>query len=226
MTDVHNIDDQPIYVINPNSTEAITVGIDRSLEQFRGPDTPQIICATLREGPRAIESQCDIDAVVPLLCHRIADLGARARAFVIACFSDPGLYSARGVTSKPVFGIAECGVRTALTLGHRFGVIAIRPASTVRHLQYFRSLGVSDYLAGDRPIDLGIAELADQERTFIRMVEVGKHLRDIDGADVLILGCAGMAPFETSLADALKIPVVEPNKAAVAIALDQIKSCI
>ncbi|MGD9925865.1 MAG: aspartate/glutamate racemase family protein [Pseudorhodoplanes sp.] len=48
-----------------------------------------------------------------------------ADAFVTACYSDPALHTLREITSRPVFGIGESAILTALTLGARFGTITI-----------------------------------------------------------------------------------------------------
>jgi len=55
------------------------------------------------------------------------------------------------------------------------------------------------------------------------MMEVGATLRDTNAADVLVVGCAGMADCRSALAEALKIPVVEPTQAAVAIAIGRVQ---
>jgi Asp/Glu/hydantoin racemase len=74
-------------------------------------------------------------------------------------------------------------------------------------------------LAGDRAIGLGVTELANEERTFERLVSVGGRLRDDDGADALILGCAGMARYRERLEIAVSLPVIEPTQAAVTLAI-------
>ena len=101
-------------------------------------------------------------------------------AFVIACYSDPGLHAAREITTKPVLGIAECGILTALTLGQRFGVISILRKSIPRHLRYVGQMGLNDRMAGDRAIGLGVVELSNEATTFARMAEVAAELRDED----------------------------------------------
>jgi allantoin racemase len=154
-----------IYVVNPNSTVAVTQGIDRAVEPLRSADGPRIECLTLAEGPPGIQTQRDVDGVVAPLCRRIAELDREASAFVIACFSDPGLHSAREVTSKPVLGIMECGLLAALTLGQRFGVIAILAQSIPRHLRYLGAMGVTDRLAAELPVGLQVTELSDAART-------------------------------------------------------------
>ena len=49
-----------------------------------------------------------------------------------------------------MLGISECGILTALTLGQRFGVIAILQQSIPRHLRYVAALGVTGRLVPPR----------------------------------------------------------------------------
>ena len=212
-----------ILVINPNSTEAVTRGIDEAVEPLRMAGGPAIDCVTLKEGPPGIETQQHVDGVVPPLLKLVREKEGQYAAFVIACYSDPGLHSVREATNKPVLGISECGILTALTLGHRFGVIAILRQSVPRHLRYVGALGVTERLAAELPVDIPVVELANQEKTFGRMVEVGKALRERHGADVVVMGCAGMARYRRPLQDEIGIPVVEPTQAAVAMAIGRVR---
>jgi Asp/Glu/hydantoin racemase len=208
-----------ILVINPNSTEAVTVGIDKAMEPLRMPGGPAIECVTLKEGPPGIDTQAHVESVVAPITAMVKGRDNDCSAFVIACYSDPGLHAAREVTSKPVLGIAECGILTALTLGQRFGVISILRKSIPRHLRYVGQMGLNDRMAGDRAIGLGVVELVDEARTFSRMAEVAAELRNDDGADVLIMGCAGMARYRDRLQRHVGLPVVEPSQAAVSMAI-------
>jgi allantoin racemase len=210
-----------ILVINPNSTEAVTRGIDEACAPLRMPGGPEIECVTLKEGPPGIETQQHVDGVVSPLLEKMKN--SDASAFVIACYSDPGLHTLREATKKPVLGISECGILTALTLGQKFGVIAILQQSIPRHLRYMGALGVMDRLAEELPVGLSVVELSDEKKTFGRMLEVGKRLRDEHGADVIVMGCAGMARYRKPLQDALGIPVVEPTQAAVAMAIGRVR---
>lgn len=212
-----------IIVINPNSNEAVTSGLDTALEPLRMAGGPAIRCLTLKEGPPGIQSQSDVESVTLPLAKLAKSLEAEAAAFVIACFSDPGLHVVRETVKRPVLGIAECGVLTALTMGQRFGVIAILKASVTRHMRLWGAMGVMDRFAGELPIDMTVAELSDRKRTLTRMIEVGARLRDEKDANVLVMGCAGMAPLREALQDALQIPVVEPTQAATAMALGRVR---
>lgn len=212
-----------ILVINPNSTEIVTRGIDEACAPLRMPGGPAIECVTLKEGPPGIETQQHVDGVVGPLLDLLRAREKDCSAFVIACYSDPGLHSLREATAKPVLGISECGIFTALTLGHKFGVIAILRQSIARHLRYVGALGVTERLAAELPVGLGVTELSDEPRTFGRMVEVGKTLRDQHGANVVVMGCAGMARYRKPLQDQIGIPVVEPTQAAVTMAIGRVR---
>ena len=66
---------------------------------------------------------------------------------------------------------------------------------------------------------MSVAETASGERTLSRMVEVGRALRDQDGADSIVMGCAGMARHRRPLEEALGVPVIDPTQAAVTMAI-------
>lgn len=212
-----------IYVINPNSTERVTKGITDAVAPLRMAGGPAIDCLTLAEGAPGIQSQRDVDGLIPALLKRAAGLETEAAAFVIACFSDPGMHALREQSTKPVLGIAESGVLTALTLGQRFGIVAMLQNSIPRHLRYLGAMGVMGRFAGDLPVNLTIAEMADDELTLGRMIAVGRILRDTHHADVLVMGCAGMARFREPLERELAIPIVEPTQAAVTMAIGRVQ---
>lgn len=211
-----------IYVVNPNSSQHVTDGIDRAVDPMRAASSVPIEARTLAEGPPGIESQAHVDGVVaPMLAH-CAALENDASAFVVACYSDPGLAALREQSAKPVLGIAEASILTAMTLGQRFGIISILSKSVPRHMRYVGAMGVMDRLAADLPLELGVLELADETRTFERLKVVGTSLRDSAMANVVILGCAGMTAFRTDLENHLGVPIVEPCQAAVAMAIGRV----
>jgi Asp/Glu/hydantoin racemase len=215
---------QRIVVVNPNSTQAVTDGIDRAVAPLRFADGPEIDCLTLAEGPPGIESQRHVDGVVGPLCELIDREDNQADAFVLACFSDPGLHSARETTRRPVFGISEAAMSAALNLGDRFAIIAILPASISRHQRYIRQMGLQHRFAGELPIGVGVTDLdGDTGDVEERMTEVGGRLVAEHGADVLIMGCAGMARYREPLEERLGVPVLDPSQAAVAQAVAAVR---
>jgi len=211
-----------IRVVNPNSNEAVTRGIDEALAPLRFADGPEIVCSTLAEGPFGIETQEHVESVA-LPLRRLLEADNASDAFVIACYSDPGLHVCREGTARPVFGIAECGVLAALARAERFGVIAILQRSIARHMRYLRQMGLTERLAGERPLEMSVAEAASGEGTLSRMIAVGRALKDEDGANAIVMGCAGMARHRLALEDSLGIPVIDPTQAAVTMALGAVQ---
>jgi Asp/Glu/hydantoin racemase len=210
----------PILVINPNSNEAVTEGLRAALAPFQAAVSAAALaidCVTLAEGPFGIESQRDSDSVVMPLA-RLVEARSDASAFVIACYSDPGLDVCRSVARAPVYGIQESGVATALARVDLFGVIAIAEASILRHRRAMRRMGVLDRLAGERALGVSVDESARGAQTFDRLTDVGAALIG-DGAQALVLGCAGMAVHRAGLERRLGVPVIDPTQAAVAMAV-------
>lgn len=205
-----------IRVLNPNSNQDVTDGLAEALSSFAIPGRIDIACETLESGPFGIESQRDVDSVAVPVVDRMK--ARPADAHVIACYSDPGLALARTEVPAPVFGIQESGIAMALTRGERFGVIAIADASIPRHLRAIRTMGVESRLAAERALNLTVAQSAG-DAAFDRLVETGTKLHATDGADVLILGCAGMAKHRARLEETLNVPVIDPAQAAVTFAI-------
>ena len=210
-----------ILVLNPNSTREVTDQIDRFLQPFRFAGGPPIVCDTLLTGPPGIETQAHVDGS----SQRLVDYFESRKALpqpsvvVVACFSDPGVYALRETLDCPVLGSAECAYLTAAARGERFGVISILTRVIARHRRQVRVLGLESRLAADLPIERGVVALSDEEATFTRMREVGRTLVDGHGADVVVMGCAGMARYRNRLEEAIGVPVIDPTQAAVAMAL-------
>ena len=202
-----------ITVINPNSSDTVTQSIDKALDPLRWTGGPVIDCLTLREGPPGIETQCHVDGVISPLSDLIRAEDATTSAFVIACFSDPGLHSAREITSSAVFGIAESAYSMALNLGEKFGVIAILPGSVIRQQRYIRQMGLSQRYAASLALNTSVGGL-ESDAAGDQLLAAGRVLIDTHGADVLILGCAGMARFRQGIATELNVPVIDPCQAA------------
>ena len=204
-----------ILVINPNSSVAVTALMDQAVQELGFTGAPEIVCTTLTEGPTVIETEADIIAVIDPLYSFIAS--HPAAAYIIGCFSDPGLDRARSATSRPVLGIGESAMRTAAGRS-QFGIISILEGSVARHRRYAEHLGLATRLAGDLALGIPGLELLDAERTWPKLLTTGIRLRDECGAEAVILGCAGMSSYRQRLQSALGVPVIDPTQAAAAMA--------
>ena len=208
-----------ILVINPNSNESVTEGLRESLQEFNS--SADIECCTLEDGPFGIETDEDIVNVIPLVVQRISE-SPEFDAYVIACYSDPGLAKCNKLFSKPVFGMQRSAIEKAISTGERFGVLAFSEQSIKRHMVYMRDLGLDGQLAGELPLDISVDEAANDVGCFEKIVSQGRRLIDESGADVLILGCAGMASHREPSEKVRLVPGIEPAQAAVSIAIESV----
>ena len=205
-----------ILVINPNSNVKVTRGLASTLKRFQDPPRIEIECHTIHQGPFGIETAEDLRMVEPLLSRKIRD-SSEFDGYVIACYSDPGLAKCRRLTTKPVTGIQQAALATAVAFGGKFGVLALGPDSIQRHLAYMKRLGLENHLAGELPLGISVDQAANDPATFARIIDQGQRLIEDNGAAVLILGCAGMARHRRAAEERLGVPVIDPTQAAVAI---------
>lgn len=205
-----------ILVINPNSNESVTDGLRSSLAEISS--DAEVVCCTLADGPFGIETDGDIATVVPLI-ERTIRRSPDFDAYVVACYSDPGVAECRRKFSKPVFGMQQSAIETAVALGGKFGVLALSDTSIARHLAYIERLGMTRHLAAELPLDVTVDQAANDKGTFDKAVHAGRRLTTEFAATSLILGCAGMAALREPLEQALAVPVIEPAQAALSRAL-------
>jgi len=210
-----------ILVLNPNSNQTVTQGMDRALRSQGLDDGVEISCRTMADGPFGIESDDDIRAVVPRVVE-VIEANDDFDAFVIACYSDPGLTESRAISAKPVFGIHESAVTLAAANGRRFGVLALSRESIQRHIAYVRQLGYQSFHAGERPLDVSVDEAANDPRVLQKIIDTGRELVNEDGAEILILGCAGLADHSRAAQREIGVPVIDPVTAAVTMAAESL----
>ena len=205
-----------VLVINPNCSQACTIGIDQAVAGFRHPGGPAVDVVGLAEGPPAILTWRDWHAVVEPLCRRVER--EAADVYVIACASDPGLEAVRAVTARPVLGVFRCGVAAAVARAERFGVIAIVDASKARHLAALRVMGLERRLAAEVALNVSMDALLDPAAARDALIAAARDCVAA-GAGAVVLGCTGMAGHRAALEAACGAPVIEPCQAAVAVGM-------
>ena len=203
-----------IKVVNPNTTESMTRMIEASARGAAGPGTG-VIAVGSSAGPASIESHYDEALSVPGLLAEITG-GRSADGYVIACFGDPGLDAAREVAAGPVVGIAEAGMRAATYLGRSFSVVTTLARTAGRAYELVDRYGVRPYCRNVRACEVPVLELDTDPNARMRILEECRAALDVDRAEVIVLGCAGMADLCAELSAKLGVPVVDGVAAAVA----------
>lgn len=200
-----------ILMINPNASLRCTAGIDRAVASYRFQGGPTLDVVGLADGPPAILSWQDWHRAVEPLCRFVA--ANPAEAYVIACASDPGIEAVRAVTRRPVLGMFRCAVATAVARAERFGVIAIVDASIARHRAALRAMGLEARLAAEVALNVSMDDLLDPVNARAALIRAGQACVAA-GAEILVLGCTGMAHHRAAVEAAAGVPVVEPCQAA------------
>lgn len=199
-----------VVMINPNSTEYMTRQLAQAASETAGSQV-DVEVITNRRGPAAIESDQDVVDSVSSMLQTLRN--HPADAYVVGCFSDPGLATARQEFDIPVFGIAESSIHAALQISSSVGIIAGLDKAIPRHAIYWEKLGATENIVGEIACGRGVLDL-ESEEAYQDVLAAGGRLRD-GGAEVLVLGCAGMTRMADRLAVDLDIPVVEPCRAAI-----------
>ncbi|MGS0892339.1 aspartate/glutamate racemase family protein [Burkholderia stagnalis] len=205
-----------IKLINPNTTQRMTDAMGNCARDVAAAGTT-VVAVSPPLGPPSIEGYYDEALATPGLLAEITQ-GERDGfdAYVIACFGDPGLYAARELARGPVIGIAEAAMHAASVLAPGFSVVTTlaRTCGMAWHLA--ERYGMKRFCRNVRATDVAVLEL-DRPGSAARRIIVDECRRalDEDGADAIVLGCAGMAEFAHDIEQQIGAPVVEGVTAAV-----------
>ncbi|WMS41086.1 aspartate/glutamate racemase family protein [Acuticoccus sp. MNP-M23] len=208
-----------IHIINPNSTASMTDKIAAAARGIASPGT-QIIATNPSGTPASIEGFADEAVSVPPLLDEIRNgTEAGADAFVVACFDDPGLNACREVTDRPVIGICEAAMMTASILAARFSVVTTLPRAIPIIEDLADHYGMGRRCRRVRSAEIPVLALEDEGDAAAQKVraEVLKSVAE-DGAEAVILGCAGMADLAAALTEEAGVPVIDGVIAATKMA--------
>jgi allantoin racemase len=204
-----------IMVINPNTSVSMTEHLRRELEQIKRPETAlTVTCAAA--GPVTIESAYEEALAVPPTLELVRRANREGfDAVILACFSDPGLAAAKEISEIPVVGIQEASLHVAAMLGYKFTILTPLPRRIPHKYEEVRRYRLQESLASVRALGMSVAQTdADPERTRQRVLEVARQAAEEDGAEVVILGCAGMVGYAEAVQRELGLVVLDPASVA------------
>lgn len=205
-----------ILVINPNTTASMTRLIGESACAAAAPGTT-VSAVNPDMGPASIESHYDEALSVPGVLAEIA----RAQAgddppdgFVLACFGDPGLDAARELADGPVVGIAEAAMHAASFLGRGFAVVTTLARTAGRAWDLAERYGMTRFCRAVRSCEIPVLALEDPTSDAFAAIVAESREAVADGAEVIVLGCAGMADLAPRMSAAVGVPVIDGVAAA------------
>jgi allantoin racemase len=205
-----------ILVVNPNTSASMTERIGAAARAAASAST-EIIAVNPTSGPVSIEGYFDEVFAAPGLVEAvIKGEAAGAEGYVIACFDDTGLEAARAAARGPVVGIGEAAFHVASLIAHRFSVVTTLSRSIAPIEQNLTKYGLDRRAARVRACEVPVLALEDPASGAREKLsnEISRALEE-DGAEAIVLGCAGMADLAASLAREHGVPVVDGVAAAV-----------
>ena len=203
-----------IWVINPNTTQAMTDTISTCAGAVVGPEVI-VTGITSANGPESIESHYDEALSVPGVLQAV-QRGEQegVDGYVIACFGDPGLDAAREVAAGPVIGIAEAAMRAASHLGTGFSIVTTLPRTIGQSAHLTERYGMQRFCRGIHACEIPVLELDTDPNARKIIAEACREAIEVDRSDAVVLGCAGMADMCGDLSAELGVPVVDGVTAA------------
>lgn len=199
-----------ILLINPNSSPSMTADIQQAAERYAA-GRFEVETQLTPGAPEFIDTFEDRALATPGMMELVRCNESQVDAFIVACHCDPNLQLLRELTTKPVIGIGEASFYLAAMLGDSFSVLSTGVYSNPNKVNLIRSYHMEPHLASVRAVDEGSDELS-------RYIVAGRRAMEEDGAEVIILGCAGLCQLAAELEQALGVPVLDGVTCGLAMA--------
>lgn len=204
-----------ILLLNPNTSQSFTELIGEIAEAYKSENT-EIVAQSPLAGPRSIESIYDELLSAEGSLRIFLEAKDEFDGFILACFSDhPVIYALRELTHKPVIGIAEASMYMACMLGHKFSIVTTNDEWKPLLWDAVNHYGLEKRCTSVRTTGMPVLALEEKGDASFELIKKAAELAITkDGAEVICLGCAGMAGLDKKLENDLQVPVIDGVVAA------------
>jgi allantoin racemase len=207
-----------IVVVNVNTSATMTDSIAEAARRWASAGT-EILAVRPFFGPEAVDTYFEGSIAAVAVADRVLAIREPYDAVVVAGFGEPGREGLQELIEQPVVDICEASAHVAMMLGHSYAVVTTLQRSVPQIEDRLRSAGLLARCASVRAAGLSTTEVdRDPTGAVDAIVAVARIAVDADHAEVICLGCAGMAGLETAITSALGVPVVDGVGAAVRMA--------
>lgn len=208
-----------ILYIDPVYDNSFLSFFKKELESVKLPQTDidVISLGEHKKGPKHLEYSCYEIMILPDLMKTIhqAEKDGYDGA-IIGCFYDSGLRAAREITTEMIVTApSEASFSVAKSLGENIAIIVGRDKTIPPIRRNIIEYGMERHILTFKSVNLGVLEFqVNQQRTEDKILKVAKDAVEIDGADVIILGCTAELGFYQNLQKELGVPVIDASIAA------------
>lgn len=207
-----------ILVANVNTTVKMTDVIAASAQAVAAPGT-EIVGITPDFGAESVEGNYESYLAAVAVQEAILTYDGDYDAVIQAGYGEHGREGLQELLSVPVVDITEAAASTAQYLGHRYSVVTTLDRTVPLIEDRLLLAGLSQRCASVRASGLSVLELEeDHDRTVETIVAESVKAVEQDRAEVICLGCGGMAGLEAAVREATGVPVVDGVAAAVTVA--------
>lgn len=213
-------DPDPVVILLVNAV--VSAGLLEWVPEYARSAVPpwtRVEVRNIDRGPECIETFCQESLARPAVVQGVRSVPGPFDASVVNCCADPAVRALREVTGRPAIGPGEASCRLAVMLGHRFGVVSTGRNAAPWVESQVREMGLGQRLAGVAGVELGVLSLSrDEAATGEAIVSAARDLVERAGAEVIALGCTGMAKVARQVSRRLGVPVLEPLAVALNLA--------
>ncbi|MEE1920455.1 aspartate/glutamate racemase family protein [Pseudomonas sp. 148P] len=207
-----------ILIVNVNTTEAITEAIAREAQAVAAPGT-EIIGLTPYFGAESVEGNFESYLAAIAVMDRVLAYDGPYDAVIQAGYGEHGREGLQELLNVPVVDITDAAASTAMYLGHAYSVVTTLDRTVPLIEDRLKLSGLFDRCASVRASGMAVLELEEQpERALEAIVEQAERAVREDKAEVICLGCGGMAGLDEKIRQRTGVPVVDGVSAAVKMA--------
>jgi len=206
-----------ILVINPVGTSRWDRADKKYLERFARKGT-EVTVASLTKGAKSIESYRSKALVCPEILKLVRKNASNHDAIFVNCFGDPCVEALRESIEIPVLGAGETSMMMAGLLGDTFAVIS-PTRSTARQVESnARRMGLEPGTFSVVALEIPVLQLERNRGRTIREITKAAKKCSTNGADVVVLGCTGMAYVADEIRRRIQAPLIEPASLTLKVA--------
>src|SRR5262245_32703828 len=207
-----------IIVVNVNTSRSMTDAIAEAAGRHASPGTTVV---TLRPYFGAEEVDCNFESYLSAIAvmDRVLAYDKPYDAVILAGFGEHGRDGLQELIDQPVVEICEASAHVAMMIGRAYSVVTTLQRSVPAIEDRLRLAGLSDRCASVRASGMSTREVdEDPEGAVLAVVAEARKAVQIDRAEAICLGCAGMAGLEEAITTEVRVPVIDGVGAAVRLA--------
>lgn len=207
-----------ILVVNVNTSQSMSDVIDAAAKAAASAGT-DIVTLTPFFGPEAVD--CNFESYISAVAvmDRVLAYDEPFDAVVMAGFGEHGRDGLQELIDQPVIEICEASAHMAMMIGRSYSVVTTLQRSVPPIEDRLRLSGLADRCASVRANGMSTLEVDQDPAGAMRsIVEEARKAVVEDHAEVICLGCAGMAGLEEAITTELGVPVIDGVAAAVRLA--------